>query len=231
MTPSLLALLESVDTPTVCNAIEVAQGRRGFNRFTRGTPFASHPGAPALVGYARTAKISGAEPPAAPADTVRSRRMAYYRYMADAPAPAVAVIEDLDGDKAVSAYWGEINTNVHKGFGLKGAVTNGLVRDLGDLPDGFPVIAGSTGPSHAFVHVREFDTPVAILGLAVAPGDLVHADRHGAVVIPKDVIGTLEVAISKTRETEDIVLSAARKPDFDFTKFEIAWEAFEKARI
>ena len=34
---NLLALLRSVDTPTVCNAIEVAQGKRGFNLFTRGT--------------------------------------------------------------------------------------------------------------------------------------------------------------------------------------------------
>ena len=33
----LLALLKSVDTPTVCNAIEVAQGKRGFNRFTHDT--------------------------------------------------------------------------------------------------------------------------------------------------------------------------------------------------
>lgn len=43
MTPSLLKLLQSVDTPTVCNAIEVAQGRRGFNGFTRGTMLCSAP--------------------------------------------------------------------------------------------------------------------------------------------------------------------------------------------
>ena len=37
MDTALLTLLKSVDTPTVCNAIEVAQGKRGFNAFTRGT--------------------------------------------------------------------------------------------------------------------------------------------------------------------------------------------------
>lgn len=231
MTPSLLALLERVDTPTVCNAIEVAQGRRGFDRFTRGTPFASHPGAPAIVGYARTARISGAQPPTEPAETLRARRMAYYRYMAQAPAPAIAVIEDMDGAQAVSAYWGEINTTVHKGFGLRGALTNGLVRDLGDLPAGFPVIAGSTGPSHAFVHVREIDTAVTVFGLTVAPGDLVHADRHGALVIPSDVVAGLEAAILKMQATEKIVLDAARAPGFDFASFETAWAAFEKARV
>jgi hypothetical protein len=34
MDQALLDLLRSVDTPTVCNAIEVAQGRRGFAGFT-----------------------------------------------------------------------------------------------------------------------------------------------------------------------------------------------------
>ncbi|MEM8803615.1 MAG: RraA family protein, partial [Pseudomonadota bacterium] len=60
---SLLGLLRKVDTPTVCNAIEVAEGRRGFNRFTRGTMQHSRPGAPAIVGFARTAKIAGLAPP------------------------------------------------------------------------------------------------------------------------------------------------------------------------
>jgi len=44
------------------------------------------------------------------------------------------------------------------------------MRDLGGLPEGFPVIAGSVGPSHAFVHVREIGTPVTVFGLTVADG-------------------------------------------------------------
>lgn len=228
MTPSLLALLRQVDTPTVCNAVEVVEGRRGFDRFTRGTPLATDP-AP-VIGYARTATISGAAPPTEDPATIRTRRMEYYRYMAEGPRPALAVIEDLDGADAVSAYWGEINTSIHKGFGLAGALTNGLVRDLGDLPDGFPVIAGSTGPSHAFVHVRKIDTPVTVFGLTVAPGELVHADRHGAIVIPDAVIPGLEAAIGKLLATERIVLDAARDPDFDFARFQTAWAAFEQAR-
>ena len=109
--------------------------------------------------------------------------MAYYRMMAEAPRPTVAVVEDVDFPTCVAAYWGEINTTVHKGLGVAGALTNGVVRDLGDLPDGFPVVAGSIGPSHGFAHLREIGTPVTVFGLAVAPGDLVHADRHGALVI------------------------------------------------
>jgi len=59
----LLNLLRSVDTPTVCNAIEVAQGKRGFSQFTRGTMVCSDPEGGAMVGFAKTAKIAALEPP------------------------------------------------------------------------------------------------------------------------------------------------------------------------
>ena len=142
--------------------------------------------------------------------------MDYYRHMAEGPRPALAVVEDMDGADAVGAFWGEINTTVHRGFGLSGALTNGVMRDLGDLPEGFPVIAGSVGPSHAFVHVREIGTPVTVFGLTVADGELIHADRHGALVIPEGYLPELARAIPKLLETERLVLEPARAPDFDF---------------
>ncbi|MEX0318098.1 MAG: RraA family protein [Ruegeria sp.] len=230
MNDDLLTLLKSVDTPTVCNAIEVAQGGRGFDRFTRGTMLCSDPDAGAIVGYARTAKIAALEPPSEAAEIIKARRMDYYRHMAEGPRPGLAVIEDLDGEGAVGAFWGEINTTVHKGFGLSGALTNGVMRDLGDLPEGFPVIAGSIGPSHAFVHVREIGTPVTVFGMEIADGDLIHADRHGAVVIPQDDIPKLADAIHKLLATEKLVLEPARAEGFDFDTFKEAWAAFENAR-
>ena len=230
MQDTLLDVLRSVDTPTVCNAIEAAQGKRGFNNFTKATMVASAPEEKSLVGYALTAKIVATSAPEESAESVKERRMAYYKYMAEGQRPSVAVIEDCDFPNCVGAFWGEINTTVHKGFGVSGVVTNGVVRDLGDLPTGFPVIAGSIGPSHAFVHVKEFGKPVSVFGLAVEEGDLVHADRHGALVIPSLVIPSLQHAIEKLIATERLVLEPASKPDFDFEAFAEAWAAFEAAR-
>lgn len=227
---SLLEKLQQVDTPTVCNAIEVAQGKRGFNAFTRGTMLSSAPEAGAIVGYARTAQIAANEPPIEAPEVIKTRRMAYYKHMSEGPRPALAVVEDVDYPNAVGAYWGEINTTVHKGFGLGGALTNGVMRDLGDLPDGFPVIAGSIGPSHAFVHVRTIGESVTIFGMSVNDGDLIHADRHGALVIPDDILPVLEEAIDKLLFTEKLVLGPASEADFDFEKFEAAWTAFENSR-
>jgi len=229
MTHDLLDLLSRVDTPTVCNAIEVAQGKRGFDAFTRGTMLCSEPGR-AIVGYAVTAQIAALAPPTEPPEGVRARRMAYYKAMHDGPKPSVAVVEDLDFPDCIGAYWGEVNTTIHKGFGMSGALTNGVMRDLGDLPEDFPVVAGSVGPSHGFVHVRTLGEPVTVFGLRIAPGDLIHADRHGALVIPPEVIPALGAAILRLQETERLILDPARSPGFDFAGFERAWTAFERSR-
>lgn len=230
MDDTLLALMRKYDTPTICNAIEVVQGKRGFNGFTRGTVLASDPTAKAMVGYAVTAKIAALAPSDEDPKVIRARRMDYYRAMAMAPKPSVAVVEDVDFPHCIGAYWGEVNTVIHKGFGMSGALTNGVMRDLGDLAPDFPVVAGSIGPSHGFVHVREVGTPVTVFGLTVANGDLVHADRHGAVVVPADVVAGLKIGIEKLLASEQTVLAPAREPGFDFSAFEKAWEAFEKAR-
>ena len=44
MDKELLDLLSRIDTPTVCNAIEVVQGKRGFRGFTRGTVVSTEAG-------------------------------------------------------------------------------------------------------------------------------------------------------------------------------------------
>lgn len=225
----LLSLLQSVDTPSVCNAIEVAQGGRGFNAFTRGTMLASDP-AGVMVGYARTARIRALAPPKEPAEVIKARRMAYYKYMSEGARPAVCVVQDLDVPGAIGAFWGEVNTNVHKAFGISGTLTDGVMRDLGDVAEDYPVVAGSIGPSHGFVHVVDFAQPVRIHGMDVAHGDLGHADRHGAVVIPPNVVPQLAEALRSMMSAEKIVFDAVKGKRITFNEFEAAWAAFEAAR-
>ena len=139
-------------------------------------------------------------------------------------------LEDLDFPHCVGAYWGEVDTTVHKGFGMSGALTNGVVRDLGDLPTGFPVIVGSIGPSHGFVHVVNTDEPVSIFGLSVNQSNLVHADRHGALAVPADTLAGLTDAIFRLQKPELLILDPARGPGFTFEVFERAWAELERAR-
>ena len=227
---ALIELLEKVDTPTVCNAIEVVHGRRGFNQFTRGTMQHCRPGMPAMVGRARTARIAGLAPPIESDEIIKTRRLEYFRAMAREPGQTVAVIEDLDYPNCIAGWWGEVHVAVHKGLGLKGAITNGVMRDLDVIDNEFPILAGSIGPSHGFVHVRDLGVQVSIIGMQVNEDDLIHGDRHGALVIPEEVIPELEKAIGTVVANENLILGPARQPDFNIEKLEAAWANFEARR-
>ena len=230
MDKALLDLLSKTDTPTVCNAIELAQGKRGFNAFTRSTMVAMHNTSQVAMGFARTAKIAAENPTSLSDAENKSQRMAYYKYMSEAESPSICVIEDVD-DEPVGAFWGEVNTTIHRGFGLSGTLTNGVIRDIGMCPNDYQVIGGAIGPSHRFVHVREIGKPVNIFGMTVNEGDFVHADRHGAVVVPADILLDIGNWIVKMQDIEEIVLTPARKEGFDFEKFETVWAELESKRV
>ena len=116
------------------------------------------------------------------------KRLDYLDYVASAPQPGIAVIQDLDDVVGYGAFWGEVQSNVHKALGCLGTITNGSIRDIPMIAPGFQMLAGSISPSHAFVHVVDYGIDVNIHGMAVKSGDLIHADRHGAVIVPLDTI-------------------------------------------
>ena len=223
ITAETLAILRRNDTPTICNALEHVMGGRTAEGFTKYPTVCADPSLPPIVGFARTAKIRASSPAQKPAAEVRALRMAYYEYVASGEGPNVVVIEDTDWPHAIGGFWGEMQVAQHKGLGIAGTVTNGVLRDLGMLDPGYQVVAGSVGPSHAFVHVTDIDVPVMVFGMPVKPNDLIHADRHGAVVIPAAMIEKMPAAIDIVIRKEQPILKAARAPGFTVEKLKAAW--------
>ncbi len=219
---NVLLTLRSIDTPTICNALELAAGGRSTKGFTLKPVVCVDPALPPIVGFARTARIRASEPSAQSPEAMRSFRLQYYEYMAGDTAPSVVVMEDEDAEP-IGSFWGEVNVAIHKGLGLAGTLTNGLLRDIGTLDPGYQVVAGAVGPSHAFVHVTAIDCPVTVLGLSIHPGDLVHADRHGAAVIPAALIDVMPEAIDRVTRREKLILDAARRPGFDMAALHAVW--------
>ena len=213
-----LELLRKWDTPTICNALEVVVPERRATGFTTQALTCLNPKLPPMVGYARTATIRATTPPAESADTLKSRRADYYAYVADSTHKTIAVIEDLDAAPGFGAFWGEVNTAVHRGLGCAGAITNGSMRDLDDCAPGFQLLAGKVGPSHAHVHVVDFGSPVTIFGMRVLNDDIVHADQHGAVLIPAKAVKELPAAVELLTRREAVILKAARSADFTIEK-------------
>lgn len=219
----LLRALRAVDTPTICNALELAMGSRSASGSTYGTLVAApHPMTP-MVGFARTARIRAAQPSPRTPEALRQTRLDYYRHVAPtAGVPTVVVMQDLDERPGIGSFWGEVNSAVHEGLGVSGVLTNGSVRDLGDLSPSFPILAASIGPSHAFVHIHDVGTPVEVFGLRVVHDDLIHADRHGAIVIPIDLAAKLPDACELCGRRETPILEIARSKDFSLEKLKAA---------
>ena len=145
----------------------------------------------------------------------RSARCAndYYRHVEAGPRPAIVVIEDLDGEESRGAFWGEVQSAIHAGLGMLGLVTNGSVRDLDQWAPGFPFLAGRVTASHAFAKPVAIGVDVNVLGMTVRDGDLLHADRHGAVVVPAAYLRGIARAARDVAEREARILEVARSPD------------------
>ena len=218
LTEALVADLGAFDTPTICNALEiVAPERRGYG-FTSKPLVCTRPEQKPMVGIARTASIRAAHPNHLQGAAARQLSDDYYAYIDAGPKPSIVLIQDLDQDRAYGAWWGEVNSNIHAGFGCLGVITDGSVRDIPDIAPGFQMLADRIGPSHAFVHVVDFDRPVSVAGMRVLPGELVHADQHGAVVIPHEVADQVKAAAEQIARREAVIIAAAQAPGFDIAK-------------
>ena len=68
-----------------------------------------------------------------------------------------------------------------------------------------------------------FDAQVNVAGMMVKPGDIIHADQHGAVVIPDAVVAEVPAAADLLARREAVVLEVARAPGFNMDLLRKAW--------
>ncbi|WP_219209693.1 RraA family protein [Variovorax boronicumulans] len=216
LSAELLAELATFDTPTICNALEVIAPERRSVGFTTEGLNCLYPELRPMVGYARTATMRSIHPLRQTPEEGGKRTMDYYTYIAEGgPRPSVCIIQDLDAGRAgFGSFWGEVNTTIHKGFGCQGVVTDGSVRDVDTNAPGFQMLCRMVVPSHAHYHIVDFGSTVSVAGAYIAHNDLVHADRHGAVVIPVEHAARIPEVVAALTRREAVIIAAARRPDF-----------------
>src|SRR3954471_20091901 len=164
LTPDLIAELTSIDTPSVCNALELLVPERRGHGFTTQPLVCARPHLGPLVAYARTATIRAAHPSDDDA-TTSVVRDSYYEYIDSGVKPSIVVIQDLDDARGYGPFWREANNKIHQGLGCPGGVTSGSGRERPDIATGFNMWADLVGPSPAFVHVVDFGRPVTVAGM------------------------------------------------------------------
>jgi regulator of RNase E activity RraA len=209
-----LEALRQWDTPTICNGLELIVPDRRSVGFTVEPMVAADRKLPPIVGLARTGLIRAKEKPRG---TVPAREE-WYDYVAAGDLPTIAVIQDIDDRPGYGAFWGEVQTTVHLALGVAGCVTNGSFRDLDMLAPGFQIIGGRVGPSHAHVHMLQMRCQANVFGMLCEHDDVIHADFHGAVVVPAEAVAKLPAAIDLVSRREKVILDLARSPGFTAEK-------------
>jgi regulator of RNase E activity RraA len=205
-----LETLKAWDTPTICNGLEIVSPERRAKGFTVEPVVVVNPRLPPIVGLARTGMIRAKEPPRGAIPP----REDWYDYVAAVGMPTIAVIQDVDDRPGFGAFWGEVQTTVHAALGVAGCVTNGSFRDIDVLAPGFQIVGGRIGPSHAHVHMVQMKCDVNIFGMLVGHDDVIHADVHGALVIPAEAVRALPKAVDLLSRREKVILDRARAPGF-----------------
>lgn len=138
--------------------------------------------------------------------------VAYRSYVASLPGPKIVVVQDLDKPRTIGAFWGEVNSNIHKALGCVGTITDGAIRDLDEMTNaGFKALARRLCVGHAFSTVVRWGCEVEVFGRKVQPGQLIHADKHGFLAVPpEDEARLLDAARFMDGNECQTVIAAAR---------------------
>ena len=116
-----------------------------------------------------------------------------------------------------------ILTTTAKALGCEGLLTDGAVRDMSMMAEGFQAIYGAVAPSHIWFHMTEFDCEVNIAGMVVNSGDLVHADAHGAVIVPEEYAEGVVAAAADIAVREERIIGLCSGGDFTVDALKKAW--------
>ena len=196
LSASVWKALTEVDTPTVCNVIELFDVRPRNLGYMNDKIKACFPKMKPMVGYALTSTFRSMAPPRK-GDVYESMSKQVEMYSA-LPGPPVIVFQDLD-DPPAAAVFGEVMCSTYQAFGSTGLVTNGAGRDLEQVRAlKYPVFTGSTICSHGYCHMLHLGLPVRVGSLMVNQGDLLHGDANGVTNIPPEIASEVADIVSGT---------------------------------
>jgi len=208
----MIDYLKTVDTPTLCNAIELLGVRPRAAGFTPLQIRCVFPELGRMVGYAVTAQV----------ETVTTQEPLDLRLFLDlyaaldaSPKPAVIVLQEIGGHGDWAAHSGEVMATIFQRLGAVGLVSDCGVRDIPEVRRlGFHYFARGTVASHANFRIARVGGPVQILGMVAQPGDLLHGDENGLTLVPAEKRDQLPEMVEQVRGREGKLLRYVRSPEF-----------------
>ena len=217
LTSEQLTALGRLATPEVADAIETFQVQLRNVGFADGTIRCCFDDRPPVVGYAATARIRTSIPPmvgaayedrlgwwtSLPGDARAPNRGDRGRRCAPGPRRA----------RGRAPGHGASRARRHRRRHQRRAPTPPPLHALG-----LQCFAPRVVPSHAYAHVFEFNVPVRVGGLRIAPGDLLHGDRNGLVRVPLDLAADIPAAAAELRRVNAQILALSQSDAFDLER-------------
>jgi regulator of RNase E activity RraA len=224
LTTEQLDALARLDSPTISNAIELFGVRPRVEGFAGWELRCAFPELGSLVGYAVTCT----------ADTTTESRagdrglLRLWEAVEAAPKPAVIVMKDIGPERSRSCHMGEVMATTAKSLGAVGCVSDGGLRDVVEVRalGGFQYFCPGFVVSHGNPVVCDINVPVTLDGMHVEPGDLLHGDINGILVIPAGIADRVAERAGEVRSAEREVLDFVRAPGLTVEKLRKFQERF-----
>lgn len=211
LAPDTLAFLQSVDSPTLANAIETFNVRDRTEGYIGGAVRCLFPDLGVMVGQALTVTVTNQPGPVA-------GREGYWRMweaLAAMPKPAVLVMQDVSGSPSRCAYAGEVMATLAQRLGAVGMVSDGGFRDIHEVHAlGMHYFASYVVVSHGNFSIVDVGVPVVLDGQRVETGDILHGDANGIVIVPAETLPGLPGAVERIRSREQALMAYIRSDEF-----------------
>ena len=209
-----IGALAAWDTPALSNALDALRLRPFNTGYTDGSVHRITGGdltaGGVMAGRAVTARMVAREPGE---DGILVSRL--HKAISGMDGPVVVVIEDLDQPPGAGAFLGEVNGSLLAALNIRGLITNGRVRDAGDLRRlPYPVYAAGLCVARAYMRLTEVGTPVTVAGMTVEPGEILHGDEHGVLHVPEKALPYIIAKAELIREDEQRVVGWSKSADF-----------------
>ena len=203
--------LKGVDTPTLSNAIEALRIRPQSAGFAPCQILCLFPEFGRMVGYAVTAQVETMTSAA----TDRKMFLSLYEAVMESPKPAVVAFQEVGPQPDYAAHCGEVMATIFQRLGAVGLVSDCAVRDIPEVRAlRFHYFARGAVASHAYFHIVRVGVAIQVHGLVISPGDLLHGDENGLIVVPKEALDKLPAAVEAVRTRERALMEFVRGPAF-----------------
>ena len=213
LSPEQLHTLAGIDSPTIANAIEAFKVRDPTAGYASMDLRCQFPHLASMVGYALTVTADSTSP----LPKAQTKEVELFRAVEAALKPVIVVIKDVGPDRARSCHAGDNLASIFQRLGAVGMITDGGVRDIdgiGQRAPGFQVFTPGLVVSHGVPTFLEIGPIVSVCGLTIRPGDLLHGDRNGLLVVPIDWVDRVTAQAQAILEKEQRLIEYIKGASF-----------------